>query len=89
MRFELPITRDTTEIRLKIMASARCALVQTDSAMFFVSVLADTTSPPRIDIKSLTSRQMPLTNFLRPSRDETECLAITSGAIIFLLRLGQ
>ena len=32
---------------------------------------------------------MPLAYFFRPSRDETESLAVASGAIIFLLRLGQ
>ena len=89
MCFELPITRNTAEIRLKIMAAACCALMRTDRAMLFVSVLADTASPPSIDIESLASRQMSLTDFLGPSRNETECLAITSGAIIFLLRLRQ
>ena len=82
MLFELLIARYAAEIRLKIITTATLAFVRLDSTVLFVCMFAHTTRSPSIDVKPLTSRQMALANFFWSLRNESECHAFASCAVV-------
>ena len=81
MIFELSVTADAAEIRLKVKATALCALVRSDRSVLRVRVLTNTARTPRVDIEALPSRQVPKSELLRASRYELERSALTLATV--------